>query len=71
MHTITSNVAPKELDAMKSMLDGQLSVQAMNQQILRLRFLKLIATNLYAGLYAEVRQTILSLFKFFERYWSI
>ncbi|KAG5020520.1 hypothetical protein JHK87_016375 [Glycine soja] len=54
MHTITSNVAPKELDAMKSMLDGQLSVQAMNQQILRLRFLKLIATNLYAGLYAEV-----------------
>ncbi|TKY66572.1 hypothetical protein E2542_SST09448 [Spatholobus suberectus] len=54
MHIITGNVAPKEPDATESTLHVQLSAQAVNQQILRLRFVKLIATNLYAKLYAEV-----------------
>jgi len=62
MHIITGNVAPKELDAMENTSDVQMSAPAVNQQILRLRSAKLIATNPYAGLSAEVRQTILSLF---------
>jgi len=58
MHIITGNVAPKELDAMENTSDVQMSAPAVNQQILRLRSAKLIATNPYAGLCAEVRQTI-------------
>jgi len=53
MHIITGNVAPKELDAMENTSDVQMSAPAVNQQILRLRFVKLIATNPYAGLSAE------------------
>lgn len=58
MHTITGNVAPKELDAMENILDVRMSVPAVNQQILRLRFVILIATNPYAEQYAEVRQNL-------------
>ncbi|KAK7324605.1 hypothetical protein VNO77_28305 [Canavalia gladiata] len=51
---ITYSVPPKEPDAIKSISSVQMNAQTVKHQILRLRFATLIATNLFAGLSADI-----------------
>jgi len=60
-HIKTNTVAPEEPDAMESTSHVLLNALTVKHQILRLRFATLIATNLFAGQYAEVRYTSLSI----------
>lgn len=51
---ITAYTVAEEPDAMESTSSVLLNAQTVKQTILRLRFVKSIATNLFAGQFAEV-----------------